>query len=45
MLRGSLSRGNCKLKDEKLYMEVYHRRENLRFFGIEEVAGEEEDTK
>ena len=33
-----------QLKDEKLYMEVYHRRENLRFFGIEEVAGEE-DTK
>ena len=26
-------------------MEVYHRREKLRFFGIEEVAGEEEDTK
>ena len=34
-----------KLKDEKLYMEAYHRRENLRFFGIEEVAGDEEDTK
>lgn len=33
-----------QLKDEKLYMEVYYRRENLRFFGIEEVAGEE-DTK
>ena len=33
-----------QLKDEKLYMEVYHRRENVRFFGIEKVAGEE-DTK
>ena len=33
-----------QLGEEKFYMEVYHRRENLRFFGIEEVAGEE-DTK
>ncbi|PFX11558.1 hypothetical protein AWC38_SpisGene24660, partial [Stylophora pistillata] len=33
-----------QLKDEKLYMEVFQRRENLRFFGIQEV-GAEEDTK
>ena len=33
-----------QLKDEKLYMEVYQRRENLRFFGIQEV-GAEEDTR
>ncbi|XP_022788170.1 uncharacterized protein LOC111328076 [Stylophora pistillata] len=33
-----------QLKDEKLYMEVYQRRENLRFFEIQEV-GAEEDTK
>ena len=36
-----------KLKDEKLYMEVYQRRENLRFFGIEETntGDNEEDTR
>ncbi|XP_068687731.1 myosin heavy chain, clone 203-like [Montipora foliosa] len=33
-----------QLKDEKLYMEVYNRRENLRFFGIEEEAVQK-DTK
>lgn len=33
-----------QLKDEKLYMEVYQRREHLRFFGIQEV-GAEEDTR
>lgn len=31
-----------QLKDEKIYMEVYQRRENLRFFGIQEVGAEEE---
>ena len=34
-----------QLKDEKLYMEVYQRRENLRFFGIKEAAVSEEDTR
>ena len=34
-----------QLKDEKLYMEVYQRRENLRFFGIKEAAASEEDTR
>ena len=34
-----------KLRDEKIYMEVYQRRENLRFFGIKEEAGAGEDTK
>lgn len=34
-----------QLKDEKLYMEVYQRRENSRFFGIKEAASEQEDTK
>ena len=34
-----------QLKDEKLYMEVYQRRENLRFFGIKEAATAQEDTK
>ena len=33
-----------QLKDEKLYMEVYQRRENLRFFGIKEAAMAQEDT-
>ena len=33
-----------QLKDEKLYMEVYQRRENLRFFGIKE-ENEEEDPR
>ena len=26
-------------RDEKLYMEVYERRENLRFYGIREASG------
>ena len=33
-----------QLKDEKLYTEVYNRRENLHFFGIEE-EGVQKDTK
>ena len=32
-----------QVKDEKLYMEVYQRREN--FFGIKEAATVEEETK
>jgi len=35
----------CQLKDEKLYMEVYQRRENLRVFGIKEATTDKEDTK
>ena len=31
-----------QLRDEKLYMEVYQRRENLRFFGIKEEADMED---
>ena len=31
-----------QLRDEKLYMEVYQRRENLRFFGIKEEADKED---
>ena len=36
-----------QLRDEKAYMEVYQRRENLRFFGIKEASTRdtEEDTK
>ena len=34
-----------QLRDEKLYMEVYQRRENLRFFGIKEEVDTEEDTR
>ena len=34
-----------KLRDEKIYMEVYQRRENLRFFGIKEEADTEEDAR
>ena len=34
-----------QLWDEKLYMEVYQRRENLRFFGIKEEADMEEDAR
>ena len=34
-----------QLRDEKLYTEVYQRRENLRFFGIKEEAGAAEDTR
>jgi len=34
-----------QLKDEKLYMEVYQRRENLRFFGIKKATTAQEDTK
>ena len=34
-----------QLKDEKLYMEVYQRGENLRFFGIKEAAASQEDTR
>ena len=34
-----------QLRDEKLYMEVYQRRENLRFFGIKEEADMEEDAR
>ena len=33
-----------QLRDEKLCMEVYQRRENLRFFGIKEEADTEEDA-
>ena len=39
---------NCEinqLRDEKLCMEVYQRRENLRFFGIKEEADMEEDAR
>ena len=35
----------AQLKDKKLYMEVYQRRENLRFFGIQEADTAEEDTR
>lgn len=38
----------CKinqLRDEKLYMEVYQRWENLRIFGIKEESGMEEDAR
>ena len=35
----------AQLKDEKLYMELYQRRENLRFFGIKEAGTAEEDTR
>ena len=34
-----------KLRDEKIYMEVYQRRENLRFFGIKKEADTEEDAR
>ncbi|XP_073259160.1 uncharacterized protein [Porites lutea] len=34
-----------QLRDEKLYMEVYQRRENLCFFGIKEEADVEEDAR
>ena len=34
-----------QLRDEKLYMEVYQWRENLRFFGIKEEANTEEDAR
>ena len=34
-----------QLRDKKLYMEVYQRRENLRFFGIKEEADMEEDAR
>ena len=34
-----------QLRDEKLYMEVYQRLENLRFFGNKEDAGAEEDAR
>ena len=34
-----------QLRDEKLCMEVYQRRENLRFFGIKEEADTEEDAR
>lgn len=34
-----------QLMDEKLYMEVYQRRENLRFFELKEAATAQEDTK
>ena len=33
-----------QLRDEKLYMEVYQRCENLHFFGIKEAAMAQEDT-
>ena len=33
------------LRDEKLYMEEYQRRENLRFLGIKKEADTEEDAK
>ena len=32
------------LQDQLLYAEVYQRRENLRFYGIEEKTGAKEDT-
>ena len=32
------------LRDEKLYMEVYQRRENLRFYGIEEDSDSGDDN-
>ena len=34
-----------QLRDEKLYMEVYQRQENLRFLGIKEEADTEEDAR
>ena len=34
-----------QLRDERLYMEVYQRQENLRFFGIKEEANTEEDAR
>ena len=34
-----------QLRDEKLCMEVYQQRENLRFFGIKEEADTEEDAR
>ena len=34
-----------QLRDEKIYMEVYQRRENLPFFGIKEEADTEEDAR
>ena len=33
-----------ELEDKLLYAEVYQRRENLRFYDIEEKSGEKEDT-
>ena len=33
------------LRDEKLYMEVYRWRENLRFLGIQKEADTEEDAR
>ena len=33
-----------ELEDKLLYAEVYQRRENLRFYGIQEKSGEKEDT-
>ena len=39
--------GNDKyknLQDKLLYAKVYQRRENLRFYGIEEKSGGKEDT-
>ena len=33
------------LRDEKLYMEEYQRRENLRFLGIKKEADTEEDAR
>ena len=33
------------LRDKKLYMEVYQRRENLRFFGIKKKADTEEEAR
>ena len=32
------------LRDEKLYMEVYQRRENLRFYGIRDASGSTEEN-
>ena len=32
------------LRDEKLYMEVYQQRENLRFYGIREASGTTEEN-
>ena len=34
-----------QLQDEKLYMEVYQRRKNLRFFRIKEEFDMEEDAR
>ena len=32
------------MRDEKIYMEVYQRPENLRFYGIREASGSTEEN-